>query len=296
LRAGSIGWHDEHEDEERRRVRKAMSISIGIHVALFAALVISPPSSLQPLPATIAVELVAGPQIAPPAAPPAPRPRGRKTPPPPPAPEPPAPEAAPQPPPPPIAKAPVQVLPENAPKPDKKVKQAPEKKPKEVAKAEAKEKPAEKPAKEPAKKPEKDLSYEDAMKSLDEELGEDETEDLLARAPARPNVRTAAESSGAAQSQAGVKLSPEEAAWIVATRRLIQSKWVTPSNFSGRGLQTVMKLQLSASGAVIGEPEVVRTSGDPYFDDNAVKAVIMVSPLPVPPRPGTTTFVFSSEE
>ena len=81
-----------------------------------------------------------------------------------------------------------------------------------------------------------------------------------------------------------------------ATRRLIQSKWVTPSNFSGRGLQTVMKLQLSASGAVIGEPEVVRTSGDPYFDDNAVKAVIMVSPLPAPPRAGTTTFVFSSEE
>lgn len=293
MRAGLLGWHDEQEDEERRRVRKAMSISIGIHVALFAALVISPPASFTPMPQTISVELVAGPQIAAPAAP---RPSGRSKPPPPPAPEPPAPEAAPEPPPPPMPKAPVQVLPENAPKPDKKVKQASENKPKEVAKAEAKEKPADKPAREPAKKPEKNLSYEDAMKSLGEELGEDETEDLLAPAPARPNARTAAESSGAAQSQTGARISAEDAAWIVATRRLIQTKWVTPSNFSGRGLQTVMELRLSASGAVIGEPVVVRTSGDPYFDDNAVKAVIMVSPLPVPPRAGTTKFVFSSEE
>lgn len=295
MRAGSLGWHDEQGDEERRRVRKAVSISIGIHVALFAALVISPPSSLRPLPATIAVELVAGPQIAAPAAPAAPRPRGKAKP-PPPAPEPPAPEAAPEPPPPPIAKAPVQVLPENAPKPDKKVKQAPEKKSKEVAKAEAKEKPAEKPAKEPAKKPEKDLSYEDAMKSLDEELGEDETEDLLARAPARPNVRTAAESSGAAQSQAGARLSPEDAAWVAATKRLIQSKWVTPSNFRGRGLKTGLQIRLSATGEVLEEPRVTHPSEDPYFDDNAVRAVMSVSPLPVPPRAGTTTFTFSSEE
>jgi TonB family protein len=285
LRAGSIGWHgaqDERDDEERRRVRKAMSISIGIHLALFVALVIAPSARLTPMPQTIAVELVAGSRIAPPAAP---RPAGRPKPaPPPPAAKPPPPQAAPEPAPPPPPKAPVQVLPENAPKPDKKVKQAPVEKPKEVAKAK------------PAKQPEKDLSYEDAMKSLDEELGEDETEDLLAPAPSRPAPRTAAESSGQAESRAGVQLSAEETAWMVATRRLIQSKWVTPSGFRGRGLKTGMELRLSASGEVIGEPVVIHSSGDPYFDDNAVRAVISVSPLPAPPRSGKTTFIFSSEE
>lgn len=294
MRAGSIGWHDEQDGEERRRIRRAISISIGIHLALVVALVITPPASIAPMPDVIAIEMVAGPKLGAPAAPKAPS-RPKRTP-PPPAPEPPAPEAAPEPPPPPIAKAPVQVLPENAPKPDKKVKQAPEKKSKEVAKAEAKEKPAEKPAKKPPKKVEKNLSYEDAMKSLDEELGEDETDDLLAPAPSRPNVRTADESTGAAESQAGAKIDPELAAWYLETRRLIQSKWVTPSNFSGRGLQTVMELQLSASGALVGEPVVVRTSGDPYFDDNAVRAVLSVAPLPPTPKPGRTVFIFSAEE
>ncbi|MBY0401493.1 TonB C-terminal domain-containing protein [Myxococcota bacterium] len=166
-------------------------------------------------------------------------------------------------------------------------------KPKEAAKPEPQEKPAEKPPPKPA---EKDLSYEDAMKSLDEELGEDETEDLLARAPARPNVRRSTEASGASQSSSGVKIDPALAAWYLETKRLIQSKWVTPANFVGRGLQTVMELKLSASGALIGEPVVVRTSGDPYFDDNAVRAVLSVAPLPPTPKPGKTIFIFSAEE
>ncbi len=284
-----IGWHDEHDLDNRRRVRNAMYVSFAVHACLFAALVISPPLSFAPLPQTISVELIAGPQIAAPAAP---RPSGRSKP--PPAPEPPteqaAPEAPPEPAPPPPPKAPVAVLPENAPRPDQKVKQAPEKKPKEVAKPEAR------PAAKPVKKPDKSLSYEDAMKSLDDELGEDETEDLLEAAPQRPTTRVAAASSGAAESSVGVQLSPEDAAWVLATRRLIQSRWVMQAGFRNRGLATVMELRLSASGEVVEDPKVTRTSGDPYFDDNAVRAVLKSSPLPPPPRAGTTAFIFSSEE
>lgn len=290
MSAESIGWHDEHDVDNRRRVRNAMYISFAVHACFFAALVISPPIAFAPLPQTISVELIAGPQIAAPAAP---KTRGRPKP-PPPAPEPPteqaAPEAPPEPAPPPPPKAPVAVLPENAPKPDQKVKQAPEKKPKEVAKPEAR------PAEKPVKKPDKSLSYEDAMKSLDDELGEDETEDLLEAAPQRPTTRVAAESSGQAESQAGVRLSPEDAAWVLATRRRIQSKWVTPPTFRNRGLVTGMELRLSASGDLIGEPVVTHPSKDPYFDDNAVRAVLSSSPLPPPPRAGTTSFFFSSEE
>lgn len=290
MSAEFIGWHDEHDLDNRRRVRNAMYISFAVHACLFAALVISPPIAFAPLPQTISVELIAGPQIAAPAAP---RPSGRSKP-PPPAPEPPteqaAPEAPPEPAPPPPPKAPVAVLPENAPRPDQKVKQAPEKKPKEVAKPEAK------PAEKPVKQPDKSLSYEDAMKSLDDELGEDETEDLLEAAPQRPTTRPATHASGAAESSAGAQISPQEAAWLLATRRQIQSRWVTPSNFRNRGLATVMELELSATGVVLGEPKVIRQSGDPYFDDNAVAAVLKSSPLPAPPRAGKTSFIFSSEE
>jgi TonB family protein len=295
LSARSVGWHAEHDLEERRRTRNAMSISIAIHASLFAALVISPPISYERMPQAISVELIAGPQTAAPAAP---RAKGRpqsKPAPPPKAPEPPA-EAAPEPPsepaPPPPPKAPVAVLPENAPKPDQKVKQAPDKKkPQEVAKADTK--PVKKPAEKPPKKDES-LSYDDAMKSLDDELGEDETEDLLEAAPARPQRQTG--TSGASESSSGVQLSPQDAAWMLATKRQIQMRWVTPSNFRNRGLATVLELELSASGEVLGEPRVVRASGDPYFDDNAVAAVLKSSPLPPPPRAGKTAFIFSSEE
>lgn len=295
MSAESLGWHDEQDQEERRRVRNAMYVSFGLHVVVFAALVISPPVTLSPMPQSISVELIAGPEAAAPAQP---RPAARKKASPPPAPEPPVEEAAPEPPPepaPPMPKAPVQVLPENAPKPEKKVEQVPEKKkPKEVAKAE----PKPKATKTPAKEPEKALSLDDAMKSLEDELGEDEATDLLAPPPSRPSNRPVAESSGggAAESRAGTSLNPEDAAWGLATRRRIQGHLVTPTNFRGRGLVTVLALEITSSGELKGEPEVLRTSGEPYFDDFAVLAVVKSNPLPPPPRPGRLILIFPSEE
>ena len=301
MSAESIGWHEGQDQEERRRARRAMSISIGIHVAVFAALVISPPVAFEPIPQTIAVELIAGPQIAAPVAPRAPV--RRKAPPPPPAPKPPAEAAAPEPPAPapPKPKAPVQVLPENEPQPRKKVKQEPEKKTQEVAKAEtepAPEKKVEKaPAKEPAKKAaDEELSYEDAMESLDEELGEDETEDLLAPPPPRPGDRVMPTSGNAPESRAGVSLNAEDAAWGLAVRRKVGSNFVMPSNFRGRGLVTAIRLEITTAGELIGDPEVQRSSGDPYFDDFALLAVEKAAPLPPPPRPGQLFLLFSAED
>lgn len=296
MSAESLGWHDEQDQEERRRVRKAMYVSLGVHVVVFAALVISPPVTFAPMPQSISVELIAGLEASAPAQP---RPAARKKASPPPAPEPAVEEAAPEPPPPepppPMPKAPVQVLPENAPKPEKKVEQVPEeKKPKEVAKAEPKPKPT-KPA---TKAPDKSLSYDDAMKSLDDELGEDETTDLLAPPPSRPSNRPVAESGGggAAESRAGVSLNPEDTAWGLAMRRRIQSQWVTLSQYQGRGLVTVLALEITAAGELIDEPKVYRSSGDPYFDDHAVQGVLKSKPLPVPPRAGQFFLIFPSEE
>ena len=137
------------------------------------------------------------------------------------------------------------------------------------------------------------------MASLDDELGVDETSELLTPSSdkeTKTERSEAADSTAGAPEQApGTFVSPELAAWSRATRRRIQSVWVTPPSFRGRGLVTHLEIRLSVGGEVLGEPRVVRSSGDPYFDDNAVRAVMRASPLPPPPQPGAQDFLFRSE-
>jgi colicin import membrane protein len=280
LSAEVFGWQVEHELDHRRRLRNGLVVSLAVHGVFMALLVISPSRSAPPFPDVLSVDLVAAaPSVrpapaAPPKAPPEPVPEAAPKPAPKPAPKA-LPKAAPEPPPPappPIAKAPVQALPENVPSKIRKVE------PKREV--------------DPRQRPrEKELSYEDAMASLDDELGPVEDRDLLKPIPeAEP-----AESSGSPQSKRGVVVSPEMLAWATATTRRIQNNWKGVSSYEGRGLATSLELELSAGGDVLGTPKVIRSSGDPFFDDNAVRAVMMVSPLPAPPRSGPTVFVFKSE-
>jgi len=113
--------------------------------------------------------------------------------------------------------------------------------------------------------------------------------------PKREKELSLEDPESSAASQSGAVVSPELAAWNLATRRRIQNTWVTPSNFRNRGLATTLELRLSASGDVIGTPKVVRSSGDPFFDDNAVRAVLTAAPLPPPPKPGRRSFTFNAE-
>ncbi len=308
MSAEVVDWQDELQIDHRRRLRNAALVSLALHGVLFAAFTLPSSRPVPPMPEVIAVELVAappgvgrpsGPRAAPAPSPspkPAPAPQVE----PPAAPEP----AAPPPSPPPPPKAPVQVLPEETPGRIRKAEPTPpEPSPEpEVSKPEPKPtpKPAPKPppAPEPPVRraePEPELSYADAMAALDEELGEDETSALLAPAPA-PQAQTGSKDSGGQPTaRPGAIVSPELAAWNQATRRRIQSSWVTPPHFRGRGLATQLELRLSATGEVLGEPRVLRSSGDPYFDDNAIRGVLMASPLPPPPEPGRRSFLFRSE-
>lgn len=281
MSAEVLGWHDEHLLDHRRRLRNATCVSLALHGLVFAAFAVAPPRPKVELPQVIAVDLIASPLRAP-AAKPGPAAKAK------PAPEAPAAPPAPAPEPPPVVtKAPVQVLPEETPGRIREAK--PE--PKVVAKA----KPEPKPTPRRRRKREKSLSYEDAMAALDEELGVDETAELLAPAPSREESAETGDSSGAPDARPGAVVSPELARWNLATQRRIQSKWVTPPSFRGRGLATTLELRLSASGDLIGEPRVVGSSGDPYFDDNAVRAVLQVAPLPPPPEAGRRAFIFRSE-
>jgi colicin import membrane protein len=264
-----IGWHDEYDLDDRRRLRNAMLFSLALHGSIFAAFAVTPARSVAPMPQVLAIELVAAPPTAARASRPKPAPPPAQTP-------------APAPP---VVKAPVQVLPEETPGRILKAK------PKVVAKAKPKPEPA---IRRPRK--EKALSYEEAM--ADALADEDETADLLKalRAPAAADSSGQPEASDASETKrTGAVVSPELLAWNRATQRRIQSKWVTPPSFRGRGLATSLELQLSASGVVIGTPKVVGTSGDPFFDDNAVRAVMTVAPLPPPPKAGRRIFLFRSE-
>ncbi len=127
-----------------------------------------------------------------------------------------------------------------------------------------------------------ELDYDEALAQLREELGE---EPALQPAPEIARVSTPPAS--------GEPIDPEVAAWILATRRHVRSAWVTPPEFLERPLRTVLGVQVSADGQVVGEPDVLRGSGDPFWDDNAVRAVLRASPLPPPPVAGEWQISFT---
>jgi TonB family protein len=51
-------------------------------------------------------------------------------------------------------------------------------------------------------------------------------------------------------------------------------------------------VDLDAGGNVIGVPEVVQRSGNPWFDEGVVRAIQKASPLPPPPAADEWPFVF----
>ncbi|MFP6656355.1 MAG: TonB C-terminal domain-containing protein [Myxococcota bacterium] len=284
MTAALMGWQDEDDAEHRRRMRNAMWLSLVVHLGVVAIFAAAPNSSLVRRPSHFSVELVAAaPAVAPATvsrSKPVPVPVAHKS-----IPRPaPSVQAAPRPP---VVQAPVQILPEESPGRIRKATPPP--------KLIAKPKPVSEPV---VWRPprEQELDYRDAMAALDDELGVDETAALLTPAPTNRKAAAAATAAEAPLARSGPTMTPELAAWNRATQRLIQSKWVTPASDRGRGLATSLELRLAASGALLGSPRIVRSSGDPFFDDNAVRALLIVAPLPPVAEPGTRIFIFRSEE
>ncbi len=139
------------------------------------------------------------------------------------------------------------------------------------------------------------LAYEDALAALRKDLGE--ATPLIA-----PTVQDGAtEAAGEALDEPTSPFSqglPADAAliaWKTGIQRHLRSCWKNPPEFLNRGLATGITATLTSTGEVIGEPRVERPSGDPYFDDNAVRAVVTCAPLPAPPASGDWGFFFNAE-
>ena len=253
-------WTD-FEPESGRWLRQTWVISAVAHLTLLS-LVLWWPSSrpTHVVPRAITVSLLS----AVPAPPPAPKPAVKAPP------KAPAPKAKPVP----------------TPKPKPKVKVLPKKAPTPVAQAPAKPRP--KPVVKRKPRPE-ELSYDDALAKLRGELGES--------APVAPTpAPIKASPRVAATAGKGAVISAELAAWTLGVKRHVKNNWIMPPEFRESGLAAELAIWVQADGAIRGQPQLLRTSGNPYYDDNAIRALSRSSPLPAPPAAGRRVLVLSAEE
>lgn len=136
-------------------------------------------------------------------------------------------------------------------------------------------------------KPE-ELDYADALAKLRADAGESE--------PQRAERMASAEPRPPASGRPGVRVDPAVIRWLVEVKRHVRHGWRNPQEFLNRELETRIEVRLTEAGRVVGEPRVVKSSGDPFWDDNTVAAIMRASPLPPPPEPGRWTFSFTSQD
>ncbi len=240
--------------------RRFLVISALLHLGLGATLAFSPtmPQMSAPMGA-ISVDLVAAPSR------PAPAPRARPKP----------------------APAPVPAVAKPKPKPpvpDKRVLPKESTTPKPKPRAKREEIPPEAVTR--PETPEQDLS--DVLEQLRAEAGDEK-----APVAAPEQVAAVAPAGGGGT---GRPVSPEVADWMRRTRIHVRRSWVVPPGFRQQSLATVVDLELDSAGNLLGEPKVVKRSGNPWYDDGVLRSIRKASPLPAPPEAGVWNFVFVSDE
>ena len=158
-------------------------------------------------------------------------------------------------------------------------------------------KPEAKPRKERQKEvfldpaPKEEKSLEDLLADFREEQGEPKP----APAPAAKPVRTAA-AAPSAGSATGVRIPPEVADWMRRTKLHVKRSWVVQPGFRMQSLTTHVMVRLDAAGNVVGEPEITKRSGNPWYDESVVRGIVKASPLPAPPKADDWPFIFTPED
>ena len=256
MSAATFDW----ESGRRRGMRRTVLISAVAHGAVVAAFVLAPtlgPDRIS-LPSVVTVNLVA----APPGPAPVARPRPR--------PAPPAPRKI--------------VLPT---RPERVV-----------------------PVPTPKAPPKVEEDYDELLKKLRADAGEHRP-DPLERTPPPPApsyepepLPTPAPTAGANPSATatpagggvGQLAPPEVVAWVRDARIHVRREWVLAAGFRFQQLETHVDVELDTDGSVLGEPKIVRRSGNPWYDESVVRAIEKSDPLPAPPEAGRWPFVFRPED
>jgi hypothetical protein len=146
-----------------------------------------------------------------------------------------------------------------------------------------------KPEQKPEPKPPPPQELDDVLAELRDEAGEKRPEPS-------PEPLASAEPTGPPASGGGAQVSPEVAAWIQRTKIHVRRSWIVPPGFRTQRLVASFEVELDAAGRVVGEPGVLRHSGNPWYDEGVVRALQKASPLPPPPEAGRWTFAFDSSE
>lgn len=255
----------EIDDEQRRGFRRVLGFSALAHVFVFATLAWMPSLPTMSNPTAISVNLVSAPARAVPPPPAAKPPTETATPPP---------VAKPRPKPP--KPAPV-VLPKEPTLPKPTAKPRPEPKPR----------PKPEPVTEP--EPAVEQNYADVMASLRDELGEEPTPEPVAEPPTAAALPAGGPSGGQV-------VSPEMRAWMIAARIRIKNNWAVPTSFRMASIAAEVRLEVDASGGLVGDPELLAGSGNPWYDEGVLRSIVKANPLPPPPEPGRWTFRFLSDD
>ena len=293
MTADFADWVDEHSQDHRRRLRTAMFMSLAMHAVLLGIFAVSPPALIAPTPEYLSVDLVAA---APPARRVTPSPSAPSAPSAtPPAAEPAPPPPAPSAPAPPIAEAPVQVLPEETPG---RIREAKPEPPKIVAEAKVEPKPKPKPPAPPPRPKKEEVFADDdaAMAALMAELGGDEVSELLESSAAQRAEDSANEAESAGAPQKGIEVSPEQLAWDRGVQQQISRRFPDLARYRGRRLVAQVEINVTLSGGILGNPKLIRTSGDLDFDRRAVSAILLAAPFGAPPEAGPRRLNLNSED
>jgi colicin import membrane protein len=138
----------------------------------------------------------------------------------------------------------------------------------------------------------KEMAPEDAMAFLRQTAGED-SEPLL-KAPPTATAAPAAVTSSMATSQ-GTRAATEADKFAIEVRRAIRPNWHVPDDFR-RERGTLLEIDIGPDGRLLGAPRILRSSGNPYYDDNTIRALERTPRLPVPPKPGPIQIFLTPEE
>lgn len=144
----------------------------------------------------------------------------------------------------------------------------------------------------PAPRKPEPAAYEDVLAQLRQEQGEPAPEAAPKEAP---EAAVPGEASAPASGPTGLVASAELRAWIRAARLHVSRAWLLAPGLRAQGLVAHVRVRLDAQGNLVGEPEITRRSGNPWFDESLVRAIQKASPLPAPPEPGEWVFIFDPE-
>jgi len=137
----------------------------------------------------------------------------------------------------------------------------------------------------------KPLEYDDALAALRAELGEETP------APDAPVAKQELSDAEVVESDPSAEeADPKLLAWRAALERHVRRSWNVPPEFKGQSLRTRLMFTLTSGGEVLGKPEVIQSSGNPFYDDSTIRALMRASPLPPPPEPGEWTFHLFADE